>query len=198
MAKHGTNYREFLYFINELKIHTYDLKTELACSFEVGDRLGKGAFMTVYRGILNRRKARTSSCQNPYRRGSLRYSAICDRPRIADYAKHPNIIHLYGIAFVDLKPVLLVEFAVSTLEDYLKERKEKGDPVDWATKADFCCDIADGLHAVRVADVIHGDVKGDNALLFSTSEGSGEYLTAKVADFGNSAAVERESHIWYS
>ena len=58
---------------------------------------------------------------------------------------HPNIINLYGVAFKDIKPIIIVELAVNNLADYLATKKDNGEPVDWATKTRFCCEMADGL-----------------------------------------------------
>lgn len=95
------------------------------------------------------------------------------------FESHPNIIDLYGVTFKDLKPILVVELAVDTLRGYLRKRiNEK--PVDWQIKKRFCCEISDGLMAIHMVNVVHGDIKGDNILLFPDQTG----LVAKISDFG--------------
>ena len=96
---------------------------------------------------------------------------------------HPNIIKLYGVVFRNLNPIVIVELSTEgCIVGYLEGKKES-EPVSWSTKAQFCYDVADGLQALHAADIVHGDLKGDNVLLFLDSENNGE-LVAKVTDFG--------------
>ena len=51
-----------------------------------------------------------------------------------------------------------------------------------------CYDIADGLQALHAAKIVHGDLKGDNILLFP-DPGNKDGLDAKITDFGYSATT---------
>jgi len=105
-----------------------------------------------------------------------------------NFEGHPFIIDLYGVVFMDLNPVVIVELAEDTVTEYLaKKLDDDGHPVDWNTKARFCAEVADGLRALHAASIIHGDLKADNVLLFQDKE-EGE-LVAKISDFGYSATA---------
>ena len=73
------------------------------------------------------------------------------------------------------------------------KKKKKDKRVDWATKTRFCCEVADGLHALHAVKIVHGDIKGDNILLF-TDPYSENGLICKIADFGFSATEATIEH----
>ena len=80
-------------------------------------------------------------------------------------------------------PVMVVELAnadTPTLESFYRSRA--GSKL-YSTDIGFIADIADGLSALHMCGVIHGDLKPQNILLFDDPETDGG-LTAKVADFG--------------
>ena len=107
---------------------------------------------------------------------------------------HPNIVRLHGITWAQIEdtvrrehvttPVLVVELASLfqgkplTLELFILNRATGG--VSLRTKKKLLADIASGLVALHALDVIHGDVKPDNVLMF----GSGSSWTTKLSDFG--------------
>lgn len=59
----------------------------------------------------------------------------------------------------------------------------RSDSKSFSTDVGFIADIADGLSALHMCGIIHGDLKPVNILLFNDSETTGG-LIAKVADFG--------------
>ena len=80
-------------------------------------------------------------------------------------------------------PVMVVELAnveIPTLESFYRIRAGSKSN---STDIGFIADIADGLSALHMCGVIHGDLKPQNILLFDDPETEGG-LTAKVADFG--------------
>ena len=110
------------------------------------------------------------------------------------FDRHPNIIQLYGVVFKGLNPVVIVELSTEgNLTNYLVSRMEDDDPVDWDTKVRYCYDVAGGLRALHAANIVHGDLKGDNVLLFPHADIEGE-LVAKVTDFGYSATKASIKH----
>lgn len=101
---------------------------------------------------------------------------------------HPYIVTLYGIAFQNLNPILVVELAISGLPTYLLDHFETQRRVDWSVKAQFCAQVADGLHALHKVDIVHGDIKGDNILLFPNPVDN-DIPVAKISDFGYSSSI---------
>ncbi|RUS16802.1 LOW QUALITY PROTEIN: kinase-like domain-containing protein, partial [Endogone sp. FLAS-F59071] len=172
-----TDYSTYLGYVDNLGITSYDLE-QIDCNFADANHLGRGVFITAYKGFLRKDpwdlesivpvaiKIPTTEMLLETRDRKT-YSLLSKELHIIQHlSEHPNIINLHGVSFKDLKPILLVELAVSTLDIYLDKRKMGGDPVDWVTKARFCCDVADGLVALHSVKAVHGDVKGDNILLF--------------------------------
>lgn len=117
---------------------------------------------------------------------------------------HKNIVELLGIAWVrDTSalmsfeesniaywPVLLLEYSsLGSLSDAWETFAKDEKKLDSASKCSLCLDVARGLKALHDCDIVHGDLKCENILLFSHA---GSY-TAKLADFGHSV-TELEDH----
>ncbi|KAL8792124.1 MAG: hypothetical protein Q9195_005299 [Heterodermia aff. obscurata] len=112
--------------------------------------------------------------------------------------KHPNVIRFLGIAWgsnpfspLHRLPALVVEYAEhGTLSQVLASH----DYLEYETKHLICLDVARGLSALHQTGLVHGDVKADNVLVFSSS--SRKYL-AKISDFGFSiVAATESSEVW--
>lgn len=52
------------------------------------------------------------------------------------------------------------------------------------TRRGICADVTSGLLALHRSEVVHGDVKTENILIFDSSQ-PGRTFTAKLADFGS-------------
>jgi serine/threonine protein kinase len=80
-------------------------------------------------------------------------------------------------------PLMVVELAntnTPTLDTFYMNRSRSK---SFSTDIGVIADIADGLSALHVCGVIHGDLKPENVLLFDDLVTKGG-LVAKVADFG--------------
>ena len=195
------DYLTLISYLTELRIAVYDLR-HIDCKFNDTERLGSGNSMTVYRAHFTKDPGIPNSKRIPVaikvpnvtikdmNRDNKAASVLNDVRQelrmMKHFEKHPNIINLYGIIFQDLKPMMIVELAEDKITSFLADKKEKNETVDWDTKARFCCEVADGLRALHISSVVHGDLKGDNILLFIDPENNGE-LIAKITDFGYSA-----------
>ena len=204
MATGKTDYSTLLAYISALGVKVYNMN-HIECEFKPDDMLGIGQSMITYRGLLVKEPeagAASSSIPVAIKVPNLQLkektpdSKICDiladvrqEIRMMKYFDtHPFIIDLYGVVFLDLKPAVIVELAEATVTEYLSGRLEEENPVKWDIKARFCAEVADGLHALHRANIIHGDIKGDNILLFADRENTGEFV-AKIIDFGYSATA---------
>jgi hypothetical protein len=107
--------------------------------------------------------------------------------------KHENIVNLSGVAwhytqFTDrptAQPRIILERASTTLAGFLTENPN----LPFLTKVGLCLDIARGISALHACQIIHGDLKPDNVLIFvseSTREPGVPEHTAKLADFSHS------------
>jgi serine/threonine protein kinase len=100
---------------------------------------------------------------------------------------HPNVVQIFAITFdTEGKPILVVELAYDTLDNYLYERQSMGEQVSWIEKAKLCLDIINGLRGLHEADIIHGDLKGENILVFTPPYSA---PVAKISDFGYSTTM---------
>ncbi len=98
---------------------------------------------------------------------------------------HPNILSALGYGWKEygerLLPYVVVDYAEhGSLREWL--RKTKTDP---KIKFKLAGDIATGLKALHVCDIVHGDLKLDNILVVP-SPGRGIRVVAKLCDFGHS------------
>jgi len=105
---------------------------------------------------------------------------------------HPNVVQIYGVVFIDTKPLLVVELASETLEDYLDHQREEGETVTWPEKTMLCLDVLEGLRGLHAANIVHGDIKGANILVFI----SGKSVRAKISDFGFSSTLSSVQSIF--
>ncbi|KAH7133852.1 hypothetical protein EDB81DRAFT_871254 [Dactylonectria macrodidyma] len=102
---------------------------------------------------------------------------------------HPNIARLLGLcwgsngASTDVYPQLVVEMAEhGTLED-LQSRSER---LPFAIKQKLLYDAGKGLSIIHACNIIHGDIKRKNVLIFTNDSPNPKHgpFTAKLADFG--------------
>ncbi|KAF2242361.1 hypothetical protein BU26DRAFT_379379, partial [Trematosphaeria pertusa] len=108
--------------------------------------------------------------------------------------KHRNIVRLtgWGYDYEDRYtpiPVLFMEAALAPLTDFLQAEKE-GEGVlvglgnrKWDVKYQLALDVAVGLEAIHGFNIIHGDVKPDNVLVFRQDDPQVPYV-GKLSDFG--------------
>ena len=79
----------------------------------------------------------------------------------------------------DLWPYLVVDYADhGTLNEHLSSR-----PSNWNERLEFCVDVTLGLKALHDCNIIHGDVKPSNLLVFG-AWGTYRSSLAKISDFG--------------
>lgn len=119
--------------------------------------------------------------------------------------KHRNIVDLLGVAWMPatdtcsnsssspkvfpLIPALVVEMApVGSVEEVwaLSSAAQSYQKLTaTGTKIEICYDVAQGLKVLHDCDIVHGDVKAHNILLFQDEKRPHSFI-AKVADFGHS------------
>lgn len=100
-------------------------------------------------------------------------------------AHHPNIISLLGYGWSverqRLSPFVSLEFASGgSLRDFMKERTRS-----IQAKLILMGDIGAGLMALHKCGIVHGDLKAENVVVFSTLDRPSMSI-AKVSDFGHS------------
>jgi serine/threonine protein kinase len=114
-------------------------------------------------------------------------------------AQHPHILQLLGYGWKlegsSPLPYIVVEYGVGgDLRSYLRDRPQSS----LKAKILHCGDVACGLMALHQCDIVHGDLKLDNVIIFeSWDRPSG--TVAKLCDFGHSIllAVENPNQLRY-
>jgi serine/threonine protein kinase len=92
--------------------------------------------------------------------------------------QHPSVVELLGYGW-DLGPLpyLVLELAdLGSLNNFLQEN-----PLSWSQKELTMVQLASGLEMLHSCEIIHGDIKLENILVFSAPPNG---FIAKLADFG--------------
>jgi hypothetical protein len=175
--------------VGQFKLHFNDLGFDDTDTYEDGNIMRGGR--TSYGDVVVTKRIATNEYSN--HASSSAYSSvirplvqelrILSHPHLRD---HQNIIDLFGVAWEKHAdwtghcwPIAVLEYADhGNIYDFF-EVEDTGK--DWVTRLGFCQDVIRGLCALHDAGVIHGDLKGDNTLIFRQSNGR---FVAKLCDFG--------------
>ena len=130
----------------------------------------------------------------------LEILALSHRPIQA----HRNITKVHGWGFDyptrDRKmalPVLFMERALCSLEDLLQRPDVYGIPdLSFAHRYHLCLDVLEGLICLHKAEIIHGDIKPANVLVFTTSDPDVP-VVAKLNDFGMCIPLQQDNNVRY-
>ena len=87
---------------------------------------------------------------------------------------------------------LVMKWMPGTLEEYLKETKEAGKPLDFKKTLLILNHLAQALDYIHEKNVIHRDVKTKNVSV--TRNEKGELIAASLIDFGLANSLEVYSH----
>jgi serine/threonine protein kinase len=175
--------------VGQFKLHFNDLGFDETDTYEDGNTMRGGR--TSYGDVVVTKRIATSGYSNDASRSA--YSSairplvqelrVLSHPYLRD---HQNIIDLFGVAWEKHAdwtghcwPIVVLEYADhGNIHDFFAaEGAGKG----WMTRLGFCHDVIEGLCALHDAGVIHGDLKGENTLIFKRSNGK---FGAKLCDFG--------------
>ena len=100
----------------------------------------------------------------------------------APLAAHPNIVNLLGVSFEtegpsdtqNAMPVLIPECAeLGNLAELLETARKEDRPLEFHEKVSLCLDVAHGLEILHACDIVHGDVKPENVLVFEKDTSKG-------------------------
>jgi hypothetical protein len=122
----------------------------------------------------------------------LRLAPMVREMRILTYAplrSHQNIISVFGFSWdkdsdeLGRKwPVLIMENAdCGSLSDFIR-LIASGPTFTVDLTLSLAADMAAGLEALHGCDIVHGDLKPDNILIFELKDGG---ICAKLSDFGS-------------
>lgn len=148
-------------------------------AYLVEDKLGKGGMGEVYRALDTRTGQRVAlKVLGEDRAHNPGLMARFEREwRVLRDVCHPHVVTLLDW------PHQAVDFPFFVMEllegETLASRIDNGQALELAAFYDVMGQIADGLHAVHKAGIVHRDVKPENVFLCN-----GKQATAKLLDFG--------------
>ncbi len=147
--------------------------------YEIVERLGTGAFGSVYRAqdtFLNRpvavKSIRLDTTLDPEHRKALNKRFIREA-QVAAQLHHPNIVTIHDILFTPETGFIVMEFIEGrTLQSLLKSEQ-----LPLATALDIAAQVASALQYAHEHKIIHRDVKPANIMITPSFE-------ARITDFG--------------
>ncbi|KAF5792437.1 putative protein kinase RLK-Pelle-WAK-LRK10L-1 family [Helianthus annuus] len=174
-----------------IPIYTYKEIEKATNCFSEKQRLGTGAYGTVYSGKLHngewvaiKRIKHRSDCDDSI-------DQVMNEIRLLSSVSHPNLVRLLGCSVDKDEQILVYEFMPNgTLCQHLQ--KERGNGLPWLVRLTIATETAQAiayLHSNLDPPIYHRDVKSSNILLDYS-------YTTKVADFGLSRlGIMESSHI---
>ncbi|KAJ6439093.1 mutator-like element [Purpureocillium lavendulum] len=163
-------------------------------SLEEDGKGGRGGQAKIFQSYVN---PETSFAFKRFERDSFR-EVVSELLALAQdgIRKHPYITNLEGLCWDvmaddDVQPVLV--FEKSHFGDlYHFMRSGEGKDISMGERMRLCVDIGIAIRDMHANNIIHGDVKPRNILVFQ--ESPSKYV-AKVADFGFSTQFIREDDL---
>ncbi|KAM1223713.1 hypothetical protein ACFX2G_043661 [Malus domestica] len=157
-------------------------------SFSDKQRLGTGAYGTVYAGKLHDDWVAIKRIKH---RGHESIDQVMNEIKLISSVRHPNLVRLLGCSIERGEQILVYEFMGNgTLCQHLQ--RERGEGLSWLTRLTIAAETAKAishLHSAVKPPIYHRDIKSSNILLDCK-------FKSKVADFGLSRlGMAETSHI---
>ncbi|QVM08162.1 hypothetical protein D8B26_002855 [Coccidioides posadasii str. Silveira] len=174
--------------------------------FEKGEFLGSGRSMSTYKGKWKSRSrpvalkyinlsppvgtssaaARGTELQSILRSAALELRVLQhETTRI-----HPNIVEILAVSWqqittltgqCEIYPILIMELACPDYPTLGELAKKEFHNLSLTIRLSLLRDVFEGIAVLHELDIVHGDLKPDNVLIFRDASGN---LTAKISDFG--------------
>lgn len=148
-------------------------------TFSVERKLAEGQLFVAVKHIIQDKRPRDKVSTYPPIPKHRLNSVLLEVRALTHYPlqKHPNIVDLLAYGWDDGGiPFLVVEYAdLGSLASFLKLQ-----PTSLAMKLKLTLDVASGLELLHGCEIVHGDVKLENILVFSSENGP----LGKISDFG--------------
>ncbi|KAF5463891.1 hypothetical protein F2P56_014018 [Juglans regia] len=157
--------------------------------FSERQRLGTGAFGTVYAGKLQ--DDEWVAIKKIKYRDTNSIDQVLNEIKLLSSVSHPNLVRLLGCCIEEGEQILVYEFMPNgTLSEHLQ--RERGNGLPWTIRLTIAAETAHAiayLHSAMNPPIYHRDIKSSNILLDHS-------FKSKVADFGLSRlGMTETSHI---
>ena len=157
--------------------------------FSDKNRLGTGAFGTVYAGNLHNDE--WVAIKKIKYRDTNSVDQVMNEIKLLSSVSHPNLVRLLGCCIEEGEQILVYEYMPNgTLSQHLQ--RERGGVLPWTTRLTIAAETANAiayLHSAIDPPIYHRDIKSSNILLNYSFQ-------SKVADFGLSRiGMTETSHI---
>lgn len=174
---------------NSVPIYTYKDIEKATNSFSEKQRLGTGAYGTVYAGKIHNDE--WVAIKRIRHRDTDSIEKVMNEIKLISSVSHPNLVRLLGCSIEYGEQILIYEFMPNgTLCQHLL--REKGNGLPWSVRLTIAAETAGAiahLHSAINPPIYHRDIKSSNILLDNN-------FRSKVADFGLSRLGMTEiSHI---
>lgn len=157
--------------------------------FAENQRLGTGAYGTVYAGKLNNDE--WVAIKKIKYRDHESVDQVMNEIKLLSSVSHPNLVRLLGCCIDSGEQILVYEYMPNgTLSQHLQ--RERGSVLPWTIRLTIAAETAHAiahLHSAINPPIYHRDIKSSNILL--------DYdFKSKVADFGLSRfGMTDDSHV---
>jgi serine/threonine protein kinase len=160
-------------------------KEDLAPILKPSNKIGKGGFGEVYKGLLD---GVWVAVKKPINGNPMETNQFANEVIIQSKVIHKNIVRLIGCCLEVDTPMLVYEFiSQGSMDDILHGAEMK--PLGLDMRLSIATGLAQGLaymHSQANIVILHGDIKPANILL-------DENFMPKISDFGISRLIARDN-----
>lgn len=165
--------------LGNIKHFSYKELISATDNFHSSNKLGRGGFGTVYKGVLRTGAPVAVKTLSAESKQGLR--EFLTEIETISHVRHPNLVELIGCCVERNNRILVYEYLENnSLDHMLLGSKGEKFKLDWGRRATICTGTARGLaylHEELVPHIVHRDIKASNILL-------NEDFVPKIGDFG--------------
>ncbi|XP_020571829.1 putative serine/threonine-protein kinase isoform X2 [Phalaenopsis equestris] len=162
-----------------IKLFSYNVLSSATDNFHQRNKIGRGGFGTVYKGILKDGTPIAAKVLSAESNQGVR--EFLNEIDVITNVNHPNLVQLIGCCVEGINRVLVYEYVQnSSLDHALKGTNSERTRLHWGIRSKICIGAAEGLaylHEGIEPHIVHRDIKASNILLT-------EEFLPKIGDFG--------------